>query len=491
MKFLRKGLLPILIFAALTIGIDTERADAQETRKVPAMSLAVHKLVQKAQVALQERDLITAKQVLEQTLSLEKINDYERAVVWQMSALIAFEEKDTPATILAYETILKYSDSIPQALEYQLVYGLAQLYYSEENYQKSQEYLGIWQLSVDVNRIGPAQWQFLTWAAYDNNDHDQVISHLDKFFESLNDEQRSSKAAKNMYLFLASSYWELENFQEALDAIRNLIPDASYTEACALAAGVHAAMEADRQTALIKTQNEHPHCASVGKLTSVTEYLREERKKPSPPLPKTIENQKLSAFPLGKAISAAYPTRASEEGVEGYALLEFSVEGDGSVDPASIIVLQAKPKGYFEKAAIEQAAKFRYRPKIVGTVPQRVDGLKYHFSYKLGKSSKKSSNAPNVATPLVQPLIFVQPVYPWKARKDNIEGHVIVEFTLKKNGKVSKKSIKIIEAEPEGYFEEAAIKAMKAMRYERPKVNGKSRTIKNVRHKFSFNLKKD
>ena len=69
---------------------DEAPRNQQKTRKVPAMSLDVHKKVQKAQEAIDESDLATAKEILAKTLEARKINEYERAVVWQMNAMIAF-----------------------------------------------------------------------------------------------------------------------------------------------------------------------------------------------------------------------------------------------------------------------------------------------------------------------------------------------------------------------------------------------------------------
>ena len=129
----------------------------QKTRKVPAMSLDVHKKVQKAQEAMDENDLATAKDVLSKTLTARKINDYEKAVVWQLNAMIAFEEEDTPATIRAYEQILTFRESIPEAQELSVIYGLGQLYFSQENYDKALQYINEWETKVDPSLIGVSQ----------------------------------------------------------------------------------------------------------------------------------------------------------------------------------------------------------------------------------------------------------------------------------------------------------------------------------------------
>ncbi len=83
-------------------------------------------------------------------------------------------------------------------------------------------------------------------------------------------------------------------------------------------------------------------------------------------------------------VQPVYPRRAQERGIEGYAIVELTVGADGSVPPESIKVVEAEPKGYFERAAINAAKKFKYKPKVVNGTGQEVNGVIYRFSFQLG-----------------------------------------------------------------------------------------------------------
>jgi TonB family protein len=66
----------------------------------------------------------------------------------------------------------------------------------------------------------------------------------------------------------------------------------------------------------------------------------------------------------------------------------------------------------------------------------------------------------------LQPLLVhkVAPKYPKKAGKRHIEGHVIVQALIRRDGHVAKPEV--LRAEPQGVgFEQAAIKAVKKWRY--------------------------
>ncbi len=192
-----------------------------ETRKVPAMSISVHKKVQKAQEAIDEKDLTKAKEILAATLQMKKINDYERAVVWQLTAMIAFEEDDTRGTIRAYEQILRYKDSIPEALELNITYGLAQLYFSIEDYDKSLKYVKIWEPRAG-EFVGVSQLSFISQLYYVRNDFPNSIDYIDRAIAMANSLD-TIDVKENWYGIKLSAHWELNQFDKVRDTLETLL----------------------------------------------------------------------------------------------------------------------------------------------------------------------------------------------------------------------------------------------------------------------------
>lgn len=82
-------------------------------------------------------------------------------------------------------------------------------------------------------------------------------------------------------------------------------------------------------------------------------------------------------------VQPQYPRRAQERGIEGYVVVELTVAEDGTVPPESIVIIEAEPKGYFERAATKAAEKFKYKPKVVNGKPQKVTGVRYQFTFDL------------------------------------------------------------------------------------------------------------
>ena len=80
-------------------------------------------------------------------------------------------------------------------------------------------------------------------------------------------------------------------------------------------------------------------------------------------------------------VAPVYPRRAQTRGIEGYVLLEFVVTKTGAVrDP---VVIEAKPPGIFDRAAINAALKFKYKPKVVNGAAIDVAGVRNRITFEL------------------------------------------------------------------------------------------------------------
>jgi protein TonB len=80
-------------------------------------------------------------------------------------------------------------------------------------------------------------------------------------------------------------------------------------------------------------------------------------------------------------VNPQYPRRAQTRGIEGYVLLEYSVTKTGAVrDP---VVIEAKPPGIFNRAAINAALKYKYKPKVVNGEPIDVAGVKTRITFEM------------------------------------------------------------------------------------------------------------
>ncbi|GGW80645.1 energy transducer TonB [Alteromonas halophila] len=84
------------------------------------------------------------------------------------------------------------------------------------------------------------------------------------------------------------------------------------------------------------------------------------------------------------------------------------------------------------------------------------------------------------------PIVRVAPAYPRRAQQRGIEGFVIVEFTVTKQGTV--RDPVVVEANPQGIFEQAAIDAVLKFKYKARVVNGEPTEVSGVQNRISFEI---
>lgn len=84
-------------------------------------------------------------------------------------------------------------------------------------------------------------------------------------------------------------------------------------------------------------------------------------------------------LPLVK-IRPTYPEYALGRGIEGYVIVEFTVTRKGTT--RNVRVVEADPPDVFNKAAIEAATEFEYKPRIVDGSPIEVKGVKNKIIFR-------------------------------------------------------------------------------------------------------------
>lgn len=79
-------------------------------------------------------------------------------------------------------------------------------------------------------------------------------------------------------------------------------------------------------------------------------------------------------------VQPAYPRSAILRELEGWVLVEFTVTESGSVVDA---VAVESSDAVFERAAVEAALRFRYRPRVVNGEPVRVSSVRNLIRFEL------------------------------------------------------------------------------------------------------------
>lgn len=182
-------------------------------------------------------------------------------------------------------------------------------------------------------------------------------------------------------------------------------------------------------------------------------------------------------------VAPEYPVRARQRRVDGWVLVDFSVNEDGKVDAESIVVVDSEPSGIFESASIRAASQFEFRPRMVDGTAVGVNGLQYIFSYLIDERV-------SVALPRDErnrdylPLNYITPQYPSVAMENNVEGHVLVEFTVTEEG--LPRGIVILDRSPSNIFNTSAVNAAERFRFDPRIMDGEPVEAEGAQYLFTF-----
>ncbi|MCH9692446.1 MAG: energy transducer TonB [Gammaproteobacteria bacterium] len=87
-------------------------------------------------------------------------------------------------------------------------------------------------------------------------------------------------------------------------------------------------------------------------------------------------------------VQPTYPRRALQRGIEGHAIVGYTVTKTGTVrDPYIIEAFTSKgnPTTIFNREALKSALKYKYKPRVVDGEPIDVPGVKIQITFTLDK----------------------------------------------------------------------------------------------------------
>ncbi|MCH8080832.1 MAG: energy transducer TonB [Proteobacteria bacterium] len=101
--------------------------------------------------------------------------------------------------------------------------------------------------------------------------------------------------------------------------------------------------------------------------------------------PQTILGSGINAgdgdyLPIVK-VNPIYPPRAAGRGIEGYVVVEYIVNRDGTV--RDVVIIDAEPPGVFNRAAVSAAQKYIYKPRVIDGTPVEVHGVRTRITFEL------------------------------------------------------------------------------------------------------------
>ncbi len=236
---------------------ENRKFEDRKTRRTPALSEKIYKVLAKAQECADLNDYPCAMQVLEDGLGqkLEKLNSYERAQYYNFKGFLFYSQEKYNEALKAYENVLR-QENLPAAMEDTTVYTMAQLYFIKEDYNNSIKMMLRW---LEYQPAPTAQPLILLAQAYYSLGTVEGISpaasaeYFNKaiplILQAIDLYKASDKQPKeNWYLLLRVMYFEMKQNQKVVDILELLVNTWPKKEYWLQLAGMYGEMSSDAKT---------------------------------------------------------------------------------------------------------------------------------------------------------------------------------------------------------------------------------------------------
>ncbi|MDB5978118.1 MAG: hypothetical protein JWR07_4878 [Nevskia sp.] len=198
---------------------DTKKPEKPQTKVTQTLSQATYKQMEAAQKAFEAKDYKGAETALDPLKAkYEKLNDFEKATLWNLYAAIYRSEDDNKRAVDAYVQVLK-QNNLPEGLRDNALFALAQTLFLMEDYKRSVEVMKKW-FGV-VQDVQPDAYILMAQAYYQMQDYAAAKEPIIKALSVA--KQRNQPFKENWLGLLRAVFYEMKDYTNATKVMEVLV----------------------------------------------------------------------------------------------------------------------------------------------------------------------------------------------------------------------------------------------------------------------------
>ena len=222
--------------------------EKRKTRKTPSMSEKVYKKLTEAQELIEAKNYDAGLAALSDLAKEPKLSDYEKAQLYNYFAYTYFTLERYDDAIYSYEIVLSQPD-LPEALETNSLYTLAQLYFIIENYKKAVDVINKWFALTE--KPTENAYMLLGQGYYQLEQYKESLVPLKKAYAMV--KGRGDIPKENLLLLLRVNYFNLNDYENMLALLKELVEYYPKPEYWLTMAGTYSELKRlDKQMAILE-----------------------------------------------------------------------------------------------------------------------------------------------------------------------------------------------------------------------------------------------
>lgn len=314
-----------------------------------------------------EWDLAKDRLDLHRDLYWEQMNGFEKATLLNFYTNYWLGVGNYTEARNTFEQILQLAN-LREDIQLRTLRSLGQLYAAEEQWQTSIDRFEAWRDASDSEDI--LVFKSLSYNNYQLERYEEAIPLWEQYMDL--SRANGVELERDDYMYLNGLLFTLERFEDALELTKQMIVLFNHPTDWQNLRAIHANLgmvgpktpgqeELDNTNANVNA-NQHVDYQQAN-TPAGTEYL-----------------------PLN-SVSPIYPPRAVERGIEGWVLVSFTVDEEGSVVDESIKEEDADPPSVFKRAAFRAAKQLVFEPRMENGEAIQTEDVQYLFNWRLNNDA--------------------------------------------------------------------------------------------------------
>ncbi len=293
----------------------------------------------------------------------ENLNSFERSLLLSFYVNYWLGIGDYQGAVMTFEQILQVED-VREDILLRTYRSLGQLYSALERWEPSINNYTAWRERSNVE--DSVVFKGLSYAHYQLEQYDEALPYWQQYMSLAS--ESGGTLGRDDYAYLNGIFFTLEMFEEALENTKEMIVMFNHPTDWRNLRAIH-----DRLGML-----EDPDSASED--SSNSSANTESQINDSQNVATLADN---AQYMPTNVVVPEYPPRAADRGDEGWVVLSFTVDENGSVQQQTIKVEETEPPFVFNRSAIRAASDLTYAPRIENGAATRTQNVKYRFEYRL------------------------------------------------------------------------------------------------------------
>lgn len=312
----------LITVAAIVIFMSSPSWGA-ERKKTPALREQVYSQLARAQQLADDGDVKSGLAVLANIENkLSSMNSYERAMLWNFYAYMYYGQ-DNIAKAIEYFAKVVDEEAIPEALEQNTLFSLAQLSLGQGQFEQAIEFLARWEQLTPADQQQKA-WVLKAQALYQKGNYQAALQPISKAINAVEAKQQIPE--ENWLVLQRAIYFELGQTANVASVLEDMVRYYNKPEYWVQLAGVYGQMgQENKQLAMLETAFQQ------GFLTKGQDLLN---------LAQTYFFNDLP-YKAGQVMERALTTKAVESNLRNYKLLAQAWVAARETEKANVALRQA------------------------------------------------------------------------------------------------------------------------------------------------------